>query len=78
MLVVSETSPLTNLIAIDRLQLLSQLYDTVVVPEAVSEEITTNSAGDEAKKGLIAKSEFLDSTNKCNFYMEKRVFGVSF
>ena len=42
MAVVSNTSPLTNLLAIDRFQLLSQLYDVVAVPEAVVEEITND------------------------------------
>ena len=58
MLVVSNTSPLTNLLAIDRLQLLSKLYDTVAVPDAVFQEITMDSAEVEPSQGLITKDEF--------------------
>ena len=58
MLVVSNTSPLTNLLAIDRLQLLSKLYDTVAVPDAVFQEITMNSDEVETSQGLITKDEF--------------------
>lgn len=58
MLVVSNTSPLTNLLAIDRFQLLAQLYETIAVPDAVFKEITVNSAHVEVQKGLIAKEEF--------------------
>lgn len=57
MFVVSDTSPLTNLLAIERLQLLSRLYDTVAIPEAVLQEISVNSAEDEVQNGLIAEDE---------------------
>lgn len=57
MLVVSNTSPLTNLLAIDRLQLLSKLYDTVAVPDAVFQEITMNSDEVQPSQGLITKQE---------------------
>lgn len=57
MFVVSDTSPLTNLLAIERLQLLSRLYDTVAIPEAVLEEISVNSAEDEVQHGLIVEEE---------------------
>ncbi|MEL6327009.1 MAG: DUF3368 domain-containing protein [Cyanobacteria bacterium J06626_23] len=45
MIVVSDTSPITNLAAIDHLNLLRQLYRTVVIPTAVFEELTM--AGDD-------------------------------
>lgn len=53
MIVVSDTSPITNLAAIGQLELLRQLYKKVVLPEAVYEELTIEpiSAG-----GLEAKS----------------------
>lgn len=39
MTVVSDTSPLTNLIQIDQLDLLKKLFSTIVLPEAVYEEL---------------------------------------
>ncbi len=40
MIVVSDTSAITNLAAIGQLQLLSQLYNQVTIPEAVYRELT--------------------------------------
>jgi uncharacterized protein len=39
MIVVSDTSPITNLALIGQLSLLKQLYDVIVVPQAVAHEI---------------------------------------
>ena len=40
MIVVSDTSPINNLAAINQLYLLHQLYGTVIIPEAVYQELT--------------------------------------
>ncbi|MGD1927972.1 MAG: DUF3368 domain-containing protein [Leptolyngbyaceae cyanobacterium] len=40
MIVVSDTSPINNLAAINHLNLLHQLYGTVFIPEAVYRELT--------------------------------------
>ena len=40
MIVVSDTSPINNLAAISQLYLLHQLYGTVLIPEAVYQELT--------------------------------------
>ena len=40
MIVVSDTSPINNLAAINQLPLLHQLYGTVLIPEAVYRELT--------------------------------------
>ncbi|MBE9128368.1 MULTISPECIES: DUF3368 domain-containing protein [unclassified Coleofasciculus] len=40
MIVISDTSAITNLAAIQHLQLLPQLYDRVIIPEAVYRELT--------------------------------------
>lgn len=40
MIVVSDTSPINNLAAINQLHLLQQLYGTVLIPEAVYRELT--------------------------------------
>lgn len=40
MIVISDTSPITNLAAIQQLHLLAQLYNRVIIPEAVYRELT--------------------------------------
>lgn len=40
MIIVSDTSPINNLAAINQLDLLQKLYGTVVIPEAVYRELT--------------------------------------
>ncbi|NCJ05016.1 DUF3368 domain-containing protein [Synechococcales cyanobacterium C] len=40
MIVVSDTSPINNLAAINHLHLLYQLYETVLIPESVYQELT--------------------------------------
>lgn len=40
MIVISDTSTITNLAAIQHLHLLPQLYDQVTIPEAVYRELT--------------------------------------
>ena len=40
MIVISDTSVITNLAAIQQLQLLMQLYNQVIIPEAVYRELT--------------------------------------
>ncbi|MEB3178057.1 MAG: DUF3368 domain-containing protein [Nostocaceae cyanobacterium] len=40
MIIVSDTSPINNLAAINQFHLLHQLYETVIIPEAVYRELT--------------------------------------
>lgn len=40
MIIVTDTSPINNLAAINQLHLLHQLYGTVLIPEAVFRELT--------------------------------------
>ncbi|MBP0010964.1 MULTISPECIES: DUF3368 domain-containing protein [unclassified Roseofilum] len=40
MIVVSDTSPITSLAAIGQLNLLQQIYGTIIIPEAVDREMT--------------------------------------
>lgn len=42
MIVVSNTSPITNLAAIGQLDLLRQLYQRAIIPEAVYRELTAS------------------------------------
>lgn len=44
MIIVSDTSPLMNLAVVGHLELLHQLYDTVLIPEAVWNELTSLSS----------------------------------
>jgi len=44
-IVISNTSPIVNLAAIGRLDLLEQLYGTVIIPKAVYHEIVVLGAG---------------------------------
>ena len=39
MIVISNTSPVINLAAIDKVELIKQLYDKIYIPEAVNIEI---------------------------------------
>ena len=45
MIVVSNTSPLVNLAAVGQLELLQRLYDKVVIPQSVHDEIVIAGAG---------------------------------
>jgi uncharacterized protein len=42
-IIVSDTSPINNLAAINQLHLLHHLYGTVLIPEAVFRELTDSS-----------------------------------
>ncbi len=48
MIVVSDTSPLSNLAIVGRLSLLREIYNTVIIPQAVAEELAN--ARDEAQQ----------------------------
>ena len=39
MIIVSDTSPISNLLILGRLELLKQVYDNVIVPPAVMKEV---------------------------------------
>lgn len=41
MIVVSNTSPITNLAAVGQLNLLQQLYSNIIIPQAVYQELTS-------------------------------------
>ena len=45
MIVVSNTSPIINLAAVDELRMLHDLYDKIYIPEAVFDEISVIGAG---------------------------------
>jgi len=58
-IVVSNTSPIINLAAIGRLELLRALYKKVIIPQAVYDEITIKGAG-QPGADEIEKSEWIE------------------
>lgn len=56
MIVVSDASPLINLAIINRLDLLHQLYNKIVIPRAVFEELTVKGKGQPGDTEIKAAS----------------------
>lgn len=56
MLVVSDTSPISNLIVIKKLSLLREVFDTIIIPESVNAEIN------ELVKFNVDLSEFINAS----------------
>lgn len=54
MIVASNTSPLTNLAAIQQFELLSRLYETIHIPEAVWEELNSQNTQWPGSTGVAA------------------------
>ena len=58
MIVVSDTTPIISLIKINRLDLLKELFNEVLIPDAVFRELTTNTVfANEAQ--IVRTSSFL-------------------
>jgi len=58
MIIVSDTSPLSNLAIVDHLFLLKEIYQTVVIPEAVAEELE-NAQADEPRIAAILSLDWV-------------------
>lgn len=58
MIVISDTTPVTSLLKADRLELLRELYGTVLMPEAVYKELTENPVYIKEAE-IIKKTHFL-------------------
>ena len=56
MIIVSDTSPITNLIQIGKLYLLRQLYQRIIIPPAVISE----PAFLENQKSLLEKADWIE------------------
>lgn len=65
MIVISDTTPIIALIKINRLDLLEKLFDEVLIPEAVFDELTTNSLF-ENETAIVKSSTFLKKTSVQN------------
>lgn len=65
MIVVSNTSPITNLVAVGQLDLLRQLYENVLIPSAVSSELTR---GDSRQSGAteVQTLEWIETRTVAN------------
>lgn len=78
MIVVSDTTPIISLIKIQKLSLLQQLFGTVLIPESVYTELTTNlSFAEEAK--IVQKSDFLKTVsvqNKMSVKLLQQISGL--
>lgn len=53
MIIISDTSPITNLLAIDHIHLLPALYSQVVIPNGVAEELLRVNSRMEQIKSLL-------------------------
>ena len=58
MIVVSNTSPMTNLACIGQLDLLRQLYDRIVIPPAVYHEIAISGVGEPGAKEVQIRKRY--------------------
>ena len=58
MIIVSDTSPLSNLAIVDHLFLLKEIYQTVVIPEAVAEELE-NAQADEPRIAAVLSLDWV-------------------
>lgn len=66
MIIISDTTPILSLLKVGRLELLETLYHTVVVPEAVYNELTSNDSYEEERREI----------EKCTFLSVEKVRNV--
>ena len=65
MIIVSDTSPLSNLALIDHLFLLKEIYQTVIIPKAVAEELE-NAQTDEPRIAAVLLLDWVTVKNAQN------------
>lgn len=53
MIVISDTTPILSLLKAGRLELLEMLYQTVIVPKAVFDELTDNAVYKDEREEII-------------------------
>ncbi|MCM1144568.1 MAG: DUF3368 domain-containing protein [Blautia sp.] len=66
MIVISDTTPILSLLKAGKLELLEKLYQTVIIPEAVYSELTSNNDYEEERKTI----------EKCLFLSVEKVHNV--
>ncbi|MEM1292980.1 MAG: DUF3368 domain-containing protein [Cyanobacteria bacterium P01_H01_bin.162] len=65
MIIVSDTSPLSNLTLVDHLFLLQEIYQTVIIPKAVAEELA-NAQTDEPSIAAVLSLDWVTVKNAQN------------
>ncbi len=65
MIVVSDTSPLSNLALVDGLFLLKEIYNTVVIPQAVAEELS-NAEDEEQQIAAVLSLDWIEVRQATN------------
>jgi len=72
MIIVSNTSPLSNLASIDHLFILEQIYGKIIIPEAVYNELTHPDAG-EIIINSIKSAQWLEICSVINIEKVKKL-----
>jgi predicted nucleic acid-binding protein len=63
MIVISDTTPLNYLILIDRAIILNQLYEVVVIPQAVLDELLVVGAPEVVRQWILNRPEWIKVEN---------------
>jgi len=69
-MIVSNTSPIINLAAINQLDILNKLYNSIIIPEAVYHEIVVIGSG-KPGSGEVLKSEWIVTQKVSNKLLVK-------
>ncbi|NES99386.1 MAG: DUF3368 domain-containing protein [Sphaerospermopsis sp. SIO1G1] len=70
MIIVSNTSPISNLAKIDHLFLLREIYSEVIIPQAVYDELTDVRAGEKVNNS-IKNANFIKNKPVINYQLVK-------
>ncbi|MEA5620825.1 DUF3368 domain-containing protein [Cronbergia sp. UHCC 0137] len=70
MIIVSNTSPISNLAKIDHLFLLQEIYSEVIIPQAVYDELTDIRAGEKVNNA-IKNANFIKNQPVINYQLVK-------
>lgn len=65
MIIVSDTSPLSNLALVDALFLLKEIYQTVVIPQAVADELS-NAEGEDPRITAVLSLDWVEIRQSTN------------
>lgn len=60
MIVISDTTPLNYLILIDQANILKQLYDVVVIPQAVLDEMLSTGTPEVVREWILGRPEWIN------------------
>jgi predicted nucleic acid-binding protein len=71
MIIMSNTSPLSSLAKIDRLLLLKQIYGTIIIPQAVYNELMDIRAGEKVND-TIKDATWIKTRRVTNFQCDRK------